>query len=264
MLTLPNGHWVLLAETSKDFTDLPGYPGTTSVLGDALIDVDPTGNVAWAWSGFDHLDVNRHLQGLPDWTHSNAVVYTSDGNLLLSMRHQSWVVKIDYQDGAGAGDILWRLGQDGDFSIPGGDSSQWFYGQHYPSLITNEGTQLTLAIWDNGNFRIDSSGTACGATVACYSRASIFKIDENAKSADLLWQNLPGFYSYWGGSIDVLTNGNVEYDMSAPFGYTLASRVLEVTQTANPQVVWQLDVSGENAYRAYRIPSLYPGVAWQQ
>jgi len=25
---------------------------------------------------FDHLDVNRHLNGLPDWTHSNAIVYT--------------------------------------------------------------------------------------------------------------------------------------------------------------------------------------------
>ena len=41
------------------------------------------------------------------------------------------------------------------------------------------------------------------------------------------------------------------------------SQIMEVTQTDNPQLVWQMNVSGANAYRAYRIPSLYPGVTWQ-
>ena len=36
---------------------------------------------------------------------------------LLSMRHQDWVVKIDYRNGGGNGDILWRMGVDGDFQI---------------------------------------------------------------------------------------------------------------------------------------------------
>jgi arylsulfate sulfotransferase len=79
MLVLPNGHWIALGQIIKNFTDLPGYPGTTGVAGDILLDIDANGNVAWAWSTFDHLDVNRHLQGLPDWTHSNALVYTEDG-----------------------------------------------------------------------------------------------------------------------------------------------------------------------------------------
>src|SRR5205814_9434906 len=36
-----------------------------------------------AWNAFDYLDVNRHLSGLPDWTHGNALMYSpSDGNLL--------------------------------------------------------------------------------------------------------------------------------------------------------------------------------------
>ncbi len=111
MLVLPNGHWIALCEIAKDFTDLTGYPGTTQVVGDALVDIDLNGNVVWAWNSFDHLDVNRHPYfGLPDWTHSNAIVYTPDDNLLLSMRDQSWVLKIDYDNGTGSGNVLWKLG----------------------------------------------------------------------------------------------------------------------------------------------------------
>jgi len=259
---LPNGHWIILANTTKEFTDLPGYPGVTNVLGDALIDIDLNGNVAWAWSGFDHgLDINRHLQGLPDWTHSNAIVYTPDGNLLLSMRHQSWILKIDYENGTGSGDILWRLGEDGDFALAGGDPSDWFYAQHYPNLISTNGSQMILDVWDNGNYRIAPDGTACTAT--CYSRATIFQVDEDAKTANLLWQDLPGFYSWWGGSIETLPNGNIEFDMTTPFVQP-ASQIMEVTHTDNPQTVWQLNLTGENAYRGFRIPSLYPGVSWQK
>jgi arylsulfate sulfotransferase len=265
VLTLSNGHWIGLAQSAKDFTDLPGYPGTTSVLGDVLVDLDPSGNVVWAWSAFDYLDVNRHLQGLPDWTHSNALVYTPDGNLLLSVRHQSWILKIDYANGAGSGAILWRLGQDGDFTLLGGDPGEWFYAQHDPGLLSTDGSQSTLAVWDNGNLRLDSDDTPCGSSPAptCYSRATVFQVDENTRIASLLWQDLPGFYSFWGGSIATLSNGNVEFDVTTTTGGT-ASQIMEVTHTDSPQTVWQLNLTGANAYRGYRIPSLYPGVTWQK
>ena len=77
------------------------------------------------------------------------------------------------------------------------------------------------------------------------------------------WQDIPGPYSFWGGSINQLPNGNVEFDMSAPFPKVSASRVLEVTQTDSPQIIWQMDIQNGHAYRAYRIPSLYPGVSWK-
>ena len=266
VLTLPNGHWIGLAQITKDFTDLPGYPGTLGVLGDVLVDLDTNGNVAWAWSAFDYLDVNRHLMGLPDWTHSNALVLTADGSLLLSMRHQSWILKIDYANGSGSGNVLWKLGEDGDFTLLGGDPSQWFYAQHYPNILSTNGSQTTLAIWDDGNLRIDADGVSCessSAAPACYSRATIFQIDESTNAASLLWQDLPGFYSWWGGSIGVLSNGDAEFDATIPYNSTEA-QIMEVTQTENPQTVWQLNVMGENAYRGYRIPSLYPGVTWQK
>lgn len=266
-LPLENGHLIVLGSAAQDFSNLPGYPGSTHVFGDVLIDLDLNWNPVWFWSAFDHLDVNRHLMGLPDWTHSNAVVYTSnDGNLLLSMRNQSWIIKIDYRDGNGSGDIVWRLGQQGDFMLNGGDPSQWFYAQHFPSPIeTGDGSALTMAIFDNGNLRIlDANGMECGSAggPACYSRATVFKIDETARIATLVWQYAPGAYSFWGGSINQLANGDVEFDMSAPFPTIKGSRVLEITQTDTPQTVWQMDIQKAHAYRAYRIPSLYPGVPW--
>jgi arylsulfate sulfotransferase len=267
VLVLPNGHWIALCEVAQSFTDLTGYPGTTQVVGDALVDIDLNGNAVWAWSSFDHLDVNRHPYfGLPDWTHSNAVVSMPDGNLLLSMRAQSWILKIDYANGAGSGNILWKLGQDGDFSLLGADPTQWFYSQHYPSVVSTSGSPMTLAIMDNGNYRTDSTGVQCGTTSTappCYSRATVFQVDESTNLAGVLWQDLPGFYSPWGGSIQALGNGNVEFDMTSVSG-TLTSQITELTQTDTPQTVWQLNITGANAYRGYRIPSLYPGVTWEQ
>jgi hypothetical protein len=60
----------------------------------------------------------------------------------------------------------------------------------------------------------------------------------------------------------VLPIGRVAGD-SEPFNST-ESEIIEVTQTGSPQTVWQMNITGENAYRGYRIPSLYPGVTWQQ
>ena len=266
MLVLPNGHWIALGQITKTVTT--NNYGTLDVQGDVLMDIDTSGNVVWAWSSFDHLDVNRALFGLPDWTHSNALVYTADGNLLLSMRNQSWILKIDYANGTGTGNVIWRLGEDGDFTLTGGDPTEWFYAQHFPYVVSVSGAQTTLAIYDDGDLRIGSNGQPCEPPIppvtTCYTRATTFQIDESTRIASLLWQDTPGFFSFWGGSIEVLSNGNVEFDSSAQFGFTVASQVNEVTQTDNPQTVWQMTITGANAYRGYRIPSLYPGVTWQQ
>src|SRR4029077_14132945 len=105
----------------------------------------------------------------------------------------------------------------------------------------------------------------CGTTGQpdCYSRATVFQIDESTKIATLLWEDLPGYYSFWGGSINQLGNDNVEFDLTAPVvppAPGILSEVQEVTQEPSPQIVWQMDIGGANAYRAYRVPSLYPGV----
>lgn len=280
VLPLPNGHVIVLVNCFKNVDGLPGATGTTVVQGDALIDLDQNWNPVWAWNSFDYLDVTRHLaafgNGTLDWTHGNALAYSAnDGNILFSMRHQSWIVKIDYNNGAGSGNVLWRLGNQGDFQLtqagaPTDDPSQWFSFQHFPSVISQSGPQMTLAVWDNGNYRIlNSAGAECviPGPPDCYSRAIVLNVDESAKTADLKWSYAPGLFSNWGGSINQLANGNIEYDVNAPqslAGSNIASEVQEVTQSLTPQLVWKMDVpSPAYAYRAYRVPSLYPNVTWQ-
>ena len=151
------------------------------------------------------------------------------------------------------------------------DPSQWFSYQHFPAIVSQTGSQTELAVWDNGDSRVlDTSGVTCGgaSNVPCYSRAAIYQIDDNAKVADMAWADAPGLYSLWGGSINRLANGNVEFDANAPVAPPIAnaaSIVQEVTHTSPAQVVWQMVITPgtANAYRAYRFPSLYNGVTWQ-
>lgn len=266
-VTLPNGHTVIIGTVQLPFTNLPGYPGTILVSGDALIDLDQDGEPAWVWSSFDHLDVNRHPFGLPDWTHANALAYSADdGNIILSMRNQSWVIKIDYRDGQGTGNILWRLGTGGDFTLTNGGIEDWNYGQHFPSIISPNSTGIfELGLFDNGTNRpINAAGATCtpATNPPCYSRPVVFQLNETSLTATIEWQDPLPTYSYCCGDMNHLANGNMEFDLAASEQQPQFSTVQEVTYTSNPQLVWQMIVQGQLAYRVTRIPSLYPGVQW--
>jgi arylsulfate sulfotransferase len=200
----------------------------------------------------------------PDWTHTNAVIYSADdGNLLVSIRHQNWIVKVDYENGTGSGAILWHLGEGGDFTLKGGtDPTDWPYAQHMPSFFsTNTTGVFSLGLMDNGDDRIFPAGVTCGAkgAPAClYSTIPIFQIDENAKTATLIFHQFTG-YSNFGGGADPLANGNVEYDLC---GIGPDSFVYEATNQSTPQTVWSMQSTNANLYRAFRLPSFYPGVQW--
>ena len=271
LVALPNGHLLLILTDTRVFTDLPGYPGQTTVDGNAIVDLDANLNPVWVWDAFDHLDINRHPMYFPDWLHSNALAYSQDdGNLLLSIRHQSWVVKIDYQNGNGSGDILWRLGDGGDFVLNSG-SSGWFYAQHDANIASANSTgDFQLALFDNGDFRDgDASAFNTGASACapnnpplCYSAPAIFEVNETTMTANRQW-SFTTPYSFWGGATRVLPSGNVFLDQTAPADLAPAgSHVMEVTQEANPAVLWHLQVTGQDSYRTIHIPSLYPGVQW--
>jgi len=276
---LPNGHLILLVNHYQSFINLTGYPGATNVLGDALIELDQNHNPVWVWDSFDHLcpatpstpclDINRHPLNFPDWMHSNAIVYSQDdGNLVLSIRNQSWIIKIDYENGQGTGDILWRLGYQGDFTLTNGQIPDWFSAQHYANIVSSNSTGVfNLECFDDGDARVlDAAGDICGAAAgqsACYSRVPIYQIDESAMTATILWQdNLSPVYSFWGGSAQQLADTNVVFDITTPSDDPTGARYMEVTNGSPPQVVLQMEVSGQNAYRAVHVPSLYPGVQW--
>jgi arylsulfate sulfotransferase len=262
---LPNGHLILIAAQQKAETGLTGFPNPVTVTGDVLIDLDQNHNPVWLWSEFDHLDLNRHPISFPDWTHTNSVVYSPDDKaLIVSMRNQSWVIKIDYGNGQGTGNILWRLGYQGDFTLENGtDPVDWFSAQHDANVITSNSSGIfQLILFDNGDNRVlDASGTICGTSTPCISRVPIMQLDESAKTATIEWvDNLSPAYSFFGGNARLLTNGNAEFDECAPTASSAA--IYEVTKTTPPQTVWQMKIAGQNVYRGFRMPSLYPGVQW--
>jgi arylsulfate sulfotransferase len=259
---LPNGHLIVLAALQKDVSGV-------TVTGDALIDLDQNHNPVWVWNGFDHLDINRRPYLFPDWTHANAVIYSADdGNLIISMRHQNWLVKIDYANGAGAGDILWHLGYQGDFALQGVanpiDPSNWFFAQHGPSFVTSNTTgKFSLVLFDNGDDRVFPNGCGAAGQLPClFSTVPILDLDEAAKTATLTFHPTTPAYSFFGGNAEVLKNGNVEYDEAGTSSPANNAAIYEVTQTSPPQTVWQMQITGQYAYRGMRIPSLYPGVQW--
>jgi arylsulfate sulfotransferase len=265
---LPNGHLILIAAEQQTET-IPGYSSPQTVYGDVLIDLDQNHNPVWVWNEFNHLALTRAPLGLPDWTHTNSVVYSpDDGDLIVSIRDQGWVVKVDYDDGQGTGNILWTLGYQGDLTLQNGTSPvDWQYAEHDANVASaNSSGVFQVMMFDNGNNRVlDSNGDICGTTgqPACYSRVPIFQINESAKTATLEWvDNLSPSYDIFGGNGRLLANGDVEYDQCSPTYPTPNAAIYEVTKTSTPQTVWQMQIPGNYAYRGYRMPSLYPGVQW--
>jgi arylsulfate sulfotransferase len=263
---LPNGHYLLIANTEKTFTNVTGVPGVSNVVGDVVVDLDAKWNPVWIWNEFDHFDVNRHPMGFPDWTHSNSIAYSpDDGNFIVSMRHQNWVVKVDYRNGQGGGDVLWRLGQAGDFTLKGGvDPVDWFYAQHDVTFSSPSTSGVfSLTVMDNGDDR-EFLNTSCGvegARPCLYTTIQNLEIDEAEKTATFKFHQIlaPSLYSNFGGNVDILGNGNTEYTLSAPTG---GGQIFEVTTSDTPEMVWHLTTPSSYDYRGFRIPSLYPGVQW--
>ena len=271
-LALPNGHFVLLAQMAKEVQNVTGYAGTVNVAGDVLVDVDQNFKPDWVWSTFDHLNVNRHPFKFPDWTHSDALLYSPDDHdLLLSIRNQNWIVKIDFQDGAASGDILWRLGEGGDYRLVGGvDPTDWFYAQHGMNFFSPSTSGVfELGMLDDGDDRLFPVGVTCGSSGAppcTYSTVPILSVDEAAKTATLIhhYQAPASLYSFFGGQADLLPNGDVEADFcSATAGATVQEYQpgAGVLETSMP-IVWQAFSPGFYQYRALRLRSLYYGVQW--
>jgi arylsulfate sulfotransferase len=256
---LPDGTILTLATTERILTDVQG-DGPVDVIGDTIVVMDRNLQVVWAWDAFDHLDASRPATlrdrcpfgGCPplflaaaaqDWLHGNSVVQTPDGHLLYSSRSQDWVIKIDYWNGEGGGDVLWRLGKDGDFQFNSTDPYPWFSHQHDAQLLNDNESILLL---DNGNVRATSDPTA-------NSRGQLIRIDEQSRVATLgLNVDLGGFSGAL-GSAQLLPNGDYHFDLGVVSGSS-SSISLEVDPSG--KTVYALRVAAP-AYRTFRMRDIY-------
>jgi arylsulfate sulfotransferase len=265
---LPNGDTVVLALTERQI-DVNGTP--TNYVGDLILVLDKDFQVAWVWDAFDHLDVNRGpvlgeivIQGAPgpesvvpnypavSWLHDNAVSLSpADGNLILSVRHQDWVIKVDYRNGAGDGHLVWRLGQGGDFAVNSADPNPWFSHQHNAHFIDDH----TLILFDNGNTRQARDPNA-------HNRGQVWTLDETSMTATPVLNADLGVYSDRFGSAQRLSNGNYLFNSGAQgqgppptqFGQTI-----EVLPDGTKTYVLETDHAGKLVYRSYRTRTLYEG-----
>jgi len=253
---LPSGDIVTLGWTQKTI-DVGGTP--TRYAGDMLMVLDQDLQVVWTWDAFDHLDVNRApilgeicagapcpLTGAVDWLHENAVGWSAaDGNLVISVRTQDWVIKIAYAHGTGDGHVIWRLGQGGDFAVISSDPSPWFSHQHYAHYQAD----ATLLLFDNGNTRRVSDPSA-------HSRGQLWRLDEEAMTATLVVNLDVGNISPELGTAERMPNGNYVFD-SGSQGGGLFGQSIEMLPDGTK--VYVQEVAARD-YRSFRMSSLYRGV----
>ncbi|HKA23693.1 MAG TPA: aryl-sulfate sulfotransferase [Candidatus Eisenbacteria bacterium] len=233
---LPNGHALLMSydpEKVDMSTVVPGGNPNATVTGLIIQELDEQKNVVFEWRSWDHFKITdaTHMDftttGI-DYVHGNALEVDGDGNILLSCRHMDEITKIDRQ----TGEIIWRWGgNNNQFTLLG--DTLWFSHQHAIRLLSNG----HYTLFDNGNFHSPP-----------FSRAAEYVLDQNKRTATLVWQyrNVPDIYGNATGYVQRLYNGNTLICWG-----TTHPNITEVT--ASGQKVMEVSLpSNQYTYRAYR------------
>jgi arylsulfate sulfotransferase len=294
----PSGTYTaVIGDLEKIFA--PGTQGDTSglpvdIIGDIIVVLDSNWKVVWYFDTFQHakggtqLDINRPAvlgetcvsgqTGCPpvfllgpdiapkahDWLHANSLYYwPTDGSIIWSSRHQDWIMKVDFRNGSGNGNILWRMGLDGDFAFRNiyNDPWPWFSHQHDAGIETS-GTGV-MTIFDNGNTRVSAPplglGSNCGPS-DCNNRGMSLTVDQtNLEVTPDLSVDL-GVYGPAMGSAQLLDNGkyyflppNVLVTVNSVAGYSI-----EIAPTPGTATGTQiLNLRGPEHYRGWQMPNLY-------
>ncbi|MFN2384753.1 MAG: hypothetical protein ABR576_00425 [Thermoanaerobaculia bacterium] len=145
------------------------------------------------------------------------------------------------------------------------------------------GSQITsLSVMDNGNDRCYATPAGCGNSIPPPGGVHAGRDLRHRRDGDdgeprlavldhaLRTEPPVPAYSFWGGNVMLLQNGDTEICASEPMkvgtpppAKDAPSQVIELTgPPSNPATVWQMQVTTGGAYRSYRILSLYPGVIW--
>lgn len=224
----------------------PSWRGET-IFGDAIVEIDPAGDVVWVWHAHHHLDLNHpRIIASPewppgqlnstvcDWTHVNTVRDLPEnkwfdagdqrfrpGNVLISPRQLDTIYLIDRQ----SGEIVW------DYS---GDYFGGLSGQHEPVMIEpGKPGAGNILIFDNGASPTKDLGHA-GASY-------VLEIDPTTKKLVWVYDKWMYCHSPYTSSAERLANGNTLICEA------LNSRTFEVTPEG--ETVWEHIGPANRAYR---------------
>ena len=290
-----SGYTIAIGDVQRIFpAGTQGSTGPVDIVGNVVIIMDTNLQVVGYWNAFDYdcsgttgttcpggLSINRPAvrgevcttgittpAGCPpvllsspanDWLHNNSIQYLpSDGDLLLSMRNQDWVVKLDYNSGVqsgglGTGNVLWILGLHGNFTLGNGNGEPypWFSAQHDAGFATPPGAnpEQIFTAFDNGVSRHEEYGGN--------SRGQVWNINQSSMVATLTTNANLGAYSFSLGSAQMLTNGNF---MFMAGNIQAANSLIETQNTEVLRAgteVYQFQALGPVSYRGARLTDFY-------
>ena len=200
-----------------------------------LIEEIRNGQLVWSWDASNDTsfyansvsgNLFTHTDTAQDYIHLNSItVDPRDNNLIVSMRNQCQVIKIDRQTGA----VIWRLGgKNSDFPLV---SNEAFLFQHDATLTDSN---QTLMLFDDGD-----------AKLRPYSRIDEFRLDESNKIVTGFKEfDIPESFTSIMGNVQKMGN---EYFI----GGGSANYILEVNYVTG-QKIMELKSSVYSTYRAFK------------
>ncbi|CEL96912.1 unnamed protein product [Vitrella brassicaformis CCMP3155] len=222
-----------------------GHALRHGVIGMIVQEHDSQGRVVFQWSSWDHLpnqfDDTRGMRTPNDFwdhLHPNACSWAPDGDIVISLRHTSQVVKINRRNGK----VRWLLG---------GRSSHFTFANDHGFTYQHDArmpSPHTLTLFDNGNFHRPE-----------LSRAVEYRIDEARMVATRVWEyrNDQRTFGAATGNVQTLANGNKvvswggffeSFPDDAPFYTEVTRGGQKVLEMSFVNKRFQLQ-----AYRSYRF-----------
>lgn len=233
------GYWIICDEVRTVDLSAQGRSAASRVTGALIQHINESGEIAFQWSAFDHLEIDLSILDQADlngatinWTHANSIDLDKDGNPVVSFRNLNEVTKFNRTTGA----VIWRFGgKHSDFTLTNVEG-QPFNHQHG----VRSSSDGTLVLLDN-----------LGETS---SRAERYEIDETNHAARLKvsYMSSDKVIAQIGGSTQTLANGHT----LVAFGN--GGGVEEYDASGN--TVWRITGNPGYVFRADRVKSLYnPG-----
>ena len=207
---------------------------------DKIIEVDlSTGLKIWEVDTQSFISLDQYCPYLDsegevaDLTHANTVFYDDlEDTIYLNCRNTNTFYKLDHK----TGDLIWALGEYGDFDLYDIDGNQkdiLFYHGHALEKISDD----TFIYFDNDEHNQDS-------LLQHKSRIIEIQVDEIVKKAQIVWEwsSPTKYFSAWWGDADRLPNenrlgtfGTMYHEGSTAIG----ARLVEVDSSG--EIVWEMN-----------------------
>lgn len=269
-LVFPDGFSFMMALDTAFYQDLTVIGGhdSVNVIGNVLQQLDPSGNVIFEWSSFDHYEYEDAMfwvlstgmslgtNGWWDWYHANSIELENDSAIIISSRHYSEIAKISLN----TGEFIWQWGgKNNQFHFVNDDSDRFIHSLTQDTFYFSG--QHDVRRLPNGNITFFNNDNNLGPAELLRSDAKEYELDEVNKIATLKWHYYHPLVSGYVlqslamGSVQRLPNGNTFINwglIGLPQHYDIMPKMTEVDSLGN--IAWEFNwpFDGTNFYATYR------------